>query len=201
MAKYVTYLSEKGNPFIEGIRPSSTKLYKRITGDGFTYIEPIIDMRRYKYVRSLEEFSDCMLDNEELIIEISNDEVDKVNSENIFADDPQYDRQASIVLGDFEFDGLSSDVKKAFVRKVFLKKHDKEDEYHLKRVTVITDPIEKRRQYLADHYGGFSDLCYEITDSKVAEMFEDSVFELQQVDKYSYVITKVPEKYKDRTRK
>ena len=198
MAKYVTYRSEKGNPFIESMRPFSEKVCKKITNpDGSFYIDPIVNVsRRYNNVRSIAEFDSLMDSNEEVVIRISNDDIDKVNSENIFSDDIEYSRTAYVVLGDFELDGLPSNVKKSFVRKVLLKKPDKEDEYHLKRVAVIRGSVEGRRQYLAENYGGYSDLCYEITDPEVASMFEDSVFELKQTDMYSYVITKVPERYK-----
>lgn len=204
---YVTYESERNNPFINQFTKLSSEVQRLIVQkDETILIEPFVNLGNYKNVRSLAELDNCLPNNETLVIEISEKNLDKVNKDNIFAYRPvnkevkstkyEIGKKAYLLPYDYALGGLPHEVKNALEPSVLLKKPASDAEesvYVFQPIITITDSIRQRRDYLAEAYGEYSDLYYEVKDSKVVEMFEVDIMELTKVGPQSWIITKTPE--------
>lgn len=198
---YVTYESERDNNFINSFTKLSPEVQKLVINGDETYsIDPFISLEKYKYVKSLEELNDSLRPNETLVIEISDENLDKVSRDNIFTytkpvksekkSNYEIGKKTYLVDYDFSLNGLSKEEQQSFVPSVLLKRND--GSYALRQICTITDSIEERRHEIKEGYGGYSDLYFEIKDKKVADQFYDDAYELIKTSSQSWAVVRAP---------
>lgn len=203
---YVKFTDEIDNEFINNINRLDERLQILTIENGEYKVKPISREgywpSRFKYVKNIFDLNRHLNPEETLVIEISIDDLDKINQKNLFQIRfPEIEEKTRIggkcylVDYDFSFKGLSKEIAKAFDPVVLLKDFEQVQEfetYQLKQVHTITSNIDERRHDLKIGYGGITDLYYRTSNPMVAEQFSDSVIELTQVAPGRWTPTKMP---------
>lgn len=207
---YVKYENEIDNPYINGFKVYDPKFNILTTNGAELEVKPIsVDGRwpsRFKYVKTVYDLYASLNENEELIFEVSIDELDKINEDNLFPvrypdlTDMTIGSKTYLVEYDFSFEGLSEDIKREFTPAVALKQLE-EGIYFVGDVHTITDGIAERRNDIKDGYGEYSDLYLKTTNPEIARQFPDDIIELTQIAPKKWIITKMPEYIKSQQTK
>lgn len=205
---YVRYVDEMENPFIQNLYRFDSKFnVLKVTENEEIEIKPLFENgnvpSRFKYVKSVDDLNTYLDKDETLIVEIKADEVEYINSENLFSHrfpekSPKYGigQKAYLVDYNFSFNGLPKEVEKTSIPVVLLKEQNS-DLYLMRQVHTIMDSINERRNDLKRGFGGYSDLYYQLTDPQVAETFQDDAIEIVMTKPETWMVTKVPGYMKD----
>ncbi|MBQ3021138.1 MAG: hypothetical protein IJD92_02800 [Bacilli bacterium] len=212
--KFVKYEDEKGNPFIEkNFTKLSPELYKLVNKNGKFTIEPILYiLGPARTVNNLSEFAETLPKNETLIIEISDENLDKVRQENIYTYEDLIKKESEkeienkIYLIGYEtpiypYIKSREDYNK-FTTVALLKCNmADEDIYLINKVDIIDSSIKERQEFLQEKFGGYSALYNQINDLELIELLEDEIYEVTIEKDRLGKITKLPKVLRGHSKK
>lgn len=209
---YVKYEDEMGNPFIEDNFNKLSKEVQRMITDkdqNEKYrIEPIVDLSKFKYVHSLKDLNNALPENESLIIEISSENVDKVNRKNLFhhrfaeKNTANIGTQINLLSLDYDLGWLPKDIRNKLQSNTRVVLKNEDNTYSVKEVHTITSSMNERRSDLSRGFGGISDIYYEITDPDlIIQLFENDVISLVKINEGRWLVTNIPEYLREDTLK
>lgn len=205
--KFVKYEDEKGNPFIESnFDKLSPELYKLVEKNGEYKIEPILYiLGPARTANNLTEFANTFHKNESLIIEISDENIDKVKKDNIFTIEDLQKKEDKIYLINYGtpiYPYIKSREDYDKFTTIALLKCDsttEEEHYYINKVDTIMDSIRERQELLQAKFGGYSGLYIQINDPALLEVFKDEIYEMTIEKERVGKITKLPKDLRSHT--